>query len=57
MKNYEDVIGIDVSKLTLDASVHKKGEHAVFTNDRKGYIRLLTWSKKKYKTSSVFYCF
>lgn len=57
MKNYVDVIGIDVSKLTLDAYMHKEGEYAVFTNNRKGFIKLLVWSKKKYRKTPIFYCF
>lgn len=30
MKNYVDVIGIDVSKLTIDAHIHKKGVLRLF---------------------------
>jgi hypothetical protein len=32
MKNYDDVIGIDVSKLIIDAHIHKSGLHRVFSN-------------------------
>lgn len=57
MKNYEEVIGIDVSKLTLDVHIHKKGKHRLFTNSRKGFISLLIWSKKELGDISFFYCF
>jgi transposase len=30
MKNYSDVIGIDVSKLTIDAHIHNRVVHRVF---------------------------
>ena len=30
MKNYVDVVGIDVSKLTLDAHIHKKACREVY---------------------------
>ncbi|OZV66121.1 hypothetical protein CA834_14545, partial [Winogradskyella aurantia] len=32
MKNYDDVIGIDVSKLTIDAHMHRRSLHRVFSN-------------------------
>jgi hypothetical protein len=33
MKNYEEVIGIDVSKKTLDVYCHHTQVHKVFNND------------------------
>lgn len=57
MKNYVDVIGIDVSKLTIDAHIHKKGLHRLFSNNTRGFKELLTWSKKHLDTLCIFYCF
>jgi len=57
MKNYADVIGIDISKLTIDAHLHKKGSHRLFSNTTKGFIKLLFWVKKEVGLSHVFYCF
>ena len=57
MKNYEEVVGIDVSKKTLDAYCHQAQIHKVFTNDVTGYKGLLKWVLKLTKDSTVFYCF
>ena len=57
MKNYVDVIGIDVSKLTIDARLHKQGSHRLFANTTKGFIKLLSWVKKEVGLAQVFYCF
>jgi len=57
MENYEDVIGIDVSKLTIDVYIHKKGLHHLFPNSSKGFGALICWSKKALGKESFFYCF
>ncbi len=57
MKNYEEAVGIDVSKKTIDVSCHLAQQHRVFTNDVKGYHSMVIWVKKKTKGVSVFYCF
>ena len=57
MKNYVDVIGIDVSKLTIDAYIHKKEIHRLFTNNRKGFKELLIWVNKYLGSTLYFYCF
>lgn len=57
MKKYEDVVGIDVSKLTLDAHIHNRGLHRVFSNTTKGFKALLLWVKKSVGTQSYFLCF
>ncbi len=57
MKNYEEVVGIDVSKKTLDAYCHQAQVHKVFVNDVIGYKSLLKWVLKVTKDSKVFYCF
>ena len=35
MKKYDDVVGIDVSKLTIDAHMYKRSIHQVFSNTSK----------------------
>ncbi|SFO02465.1 Transposase [Bizionia echini] len=57
MKNYEEVVGIDVSKKTIDAYCYHTQAHKAFINDVKGYKSLIKWVLKVTKTSSVFYCF
>tara|TARA_R110000850_G_scaffold75152_5_gene164128 strand:- start:83 stop:1075 length:993 start_codon:yes stop_codon:yes gene_type:complete len=57
MKNYEEVVGIDVSKKTIDAYCYQAQVHKAFINDVKGYKSLIKWVLKVTKTSSVFYCF
>lgn len=57
MKNYEEVVGIDVSKKTIDASCHLSMKQGVFTNDVKGFQSMLNWVTKQTKGVSVFYCF
>jgi transposase len=57
MKNYADVIGIDISKLTIDAHLHRKGSHRLFSNTTKGFIKLLSWVKKEVGLLQIFYCF
>ena len=42
----KDVIGIDVSKLTIDAYVKIARVHAKFSNDNKGFRQLVKWIKK-----------
>lgn len=57
MKNYVDVIGIDVSKLTIDAHIHKRAVHRVFSNTSKGYKALLSWTETYMEEQSYFFCF
>jgi transposase len=57
MKNYEEVVGIDVSKKTIDAYCYHAQAHKAFINDVKGYKSLLKWVLKVTKQSKVFYCF
>lgn len=57
MKNYVDVIGIDVSKLTIDAHIHKRAVHRVFSNTPKGYKALLSWTETYMEKQSYFFCF
>ncbi|WP_417866398.1 IS110 family transposase [Xanthomarina gelatinilytica] len=57
MKNVRDVIGIDVSKKTIDATAYQSEHHAVFTNDRAGYSKLLKWANHQVGSDSYFLCF
>ena len=43
----KDVIGIDVSKLTLECCAHQKGARKEFKNNPEGIKKLLDWSLKK----------
>lgn len=57
MKNYVDVVGIDVSKLTIDAHMHHKGQHRVFSNSGKGFKAMLLWTEKHLGQQCYFFCF
>ncbi|TXD54061.1 MULTISPECIES: IS110 family transposase [unclassified Polaribacter] len=57
MKNYSDVIGIDVSKLTIDAHIHNQCVHRVFSNTPKGYKALLFWTESYLEDQVYFFCF
>lgn len=57
MKNYKEVVGIDVSKKTIDAYCHQAQVHKEFKNDIVGYKSLLNWVLKVSKGVLVFYCF
>jgi transposase len=43
----KEVIGIDVSKLTLDCCIHKSQEFKTFKNDLEGIMKMVRWSLKK----------
>ncbi len=57
MKNYKEVVGIDVSKKTIDAYCYQRQVHKEFVNDVFGYKSLIKWVLKEVKDSAVFYCF
>ena len=57
MDNYVDVIGIDVSKLMIDAQIHLKAVHRVFSNTPKGYRALLSWVETHLGDQVYFFCF
>lgn len=46
-----EVIGIDVSKLTLECCIHKSGLQKEFANDPKGISKMVDWSLKKSKSA------
>ncbi|MCG1036875.1 IS110 family transposase [Polaribacter sargassicola] len=56
MKNYKEVVGIDVSKKTIDAYCYHAQVHKEFNNDLTGYKSLIKWGLKATKASAVFYC-
>ena len=57
MKNYKEVVGIDVSKKTIDAYCYQTQVHKEFVNDIVGYKSLIKWALKAAKDKSFFYCF
>ncbi|WP_299006938.1 IS110 family transposase [uncultured Tenacibaculum sp.] len=57
MKKVRDVIGIDVSKKTIDATLYNSRQHAVFSNDEEGYKELIRLIKRHLETSEYFFCF
>ncbi|WP_369996387.1 IS110 family transposase [Winogradskyella sp.] len=57
MKNLREVIGIDVSKNTLDVTLYHSNEHSVFSNDGKGYGEMVKWVDAQLEPGSYFFCF
>lgn len=44
-KEFEESVGIDVSKLTLDVFIYNKKQHRQFANNKKGFEAILKWIK------------
>lgn len=59
MKKTKTIIGIDVSKATLDVYIHSTKKHFIVSNDTKGFTSLLEiiMTSSKYKVSDLFICF
>ena len=58
MKKVVEAVGIDVSKKTLDVHLHRRKEHKVFSNDKKGFVEFEKWIKRQgVDPSEVIYCF
>ena len=58
MEKFSNAIGIDVSKLTLDAHDYVKGLHIQFSNTASGFKQLLRWSKKSNSDlTTLLFCF
>jgi transposase len=55
----KEIIGIDVSKLTLDVFIHSLGHHYVVSNNPGGFARLLQviWEKLPDRKEKLFFCF
>jgi len=43
---YNEALGIDVSKKTIDANLHLNESHRIFDNSVKGFQALLSWAEK-----------
>lgn len=57
--NYKQFVGIDISKLTLDVFVFEKKLHKQFSNDPKGFLSLLKWTRKldvNLALEDIFFC-
>jgi len=50
---YNTFIGVDVSKLTIDAHLHVINAAKTFSNNEKGFASLLSWVKKHGKVSEL----
>lgn len=59
MKNIVETLGIDLSKVTLDANLHVSKKHEQFENNKKGFQDMLTWARKtgKVKITELLVCF
>ncbi|NEN24135.1 IS110 family transposase [Cryomorpha ignava] len=57
-KTYNETVGVDISKLTIDVHLHLINQHKQFANNAKGFKALLAWIKKhKVKSDEVYFCF
>lgn len=56
---FKHVIGIDVSKFTLDCACHHNGAYLQVENNRKGYLKLLKWARKQcgVDPKQILFCF
>ena len=56
---FEEVIGIDVSKLTLDACIHSLQIFTQVPNTKKGYSKLFSWAARSTGCSleQILFCF
>ncbi len=57
MEKFENAVGIDVSKLTLDAHDYEHFSHVQLSNDEKGFKGLVKWIKKLNKDKNTVICF
>ncbi len=48
---FNDTIGIDVSKYTIDVAIHSSKKHRSFKNEIEGFQSMLIWIKKNSKTN------
>lgn len=54
----KESLGIDISKLTIDAALHHRGLHEQFSNNRTGFKAMLKWlSKHGIETDNLIVCF
>lgn len=57
MKQKSEVVGVDVSKLTLDAWLHRKGIHYRVENNQKGFHQLQEWVLQNGESKQNLWCF
>ena len=59
MKIKKEVIGIDVSKLTLDVFIHSLKHHFIVSNNPVGFSKLLQviWKELPDNKENLFFCF
>lgn len=59
MKNFKEAAGIDISKSTIDVTLHCAEVHEQFSNNKKGFNALVKWVKKHSSTdiNEVLFCF
>lgn len=59
MKQFKEVVGVDVSKLTLDAKLHQKNIYCQIDNTAKGFNDLVSWVKKNslIQIENILFCF
>jgi transposase len=58
MKNVKETIGIDVSKLTIDAYLHNGQLHKQFSNDQAGFKKMVSWVlTRKHGLVELLFCF
>ena len=59
MMKKKEIIGIDVSKLTLDVFIHSLKHHFIVSNNPAGFSMLLQiiWQKLPQKKDALFFCF
>lgn len=53
----KEVLGIDVSKLTLDCYLHCKGVHKVFDNNHEGIIKMIEWALENESKEGLLFVF
>ena len=54
----KEALGIDISKLTIDAALHHHGLHEQFANTRTGFKAMLKWLKElSVETNDLVLCF
>lgn len=53
----KEVVGIDVSKLTLDCQLHCKNVHMVFENHSEGITKMLEWAQESESKESLLFVF
>lgn len=53
----KETVGLDMSKLTLDAFIHTTQKHAKFSNNEEGFKKLIKWVFKnsQYKKVEVYF--